>query len=55
MYKKFPYYVIEMMAEDYNIPETELKILFHNSITKGILNQAEGNLYEVNALINGIQ
>ncbi|HEC37257.1 hypothetical protein LCGC14_0796410 [marine sediment metagenome] len=49
MYKKFPYYLIEIMAEDYNIPETELKILVRNSITNGILNQAERNLYELNA------
>lgn len=48
MHKKFPFYVIEIMAEDYNIPETELKILFRNFITKGILNQVEGNLYKFN-------
>jgi len=47
-YKKFPYYIVEIMAKDYNIPETELKILFQNFITNGILNQAEGNLYELN-------
>ncbi len=49
MYKKFPYYLIEIMAEDYNIPETELKILIHNSIANGILNQVEGNLYKFKA------
>ncbi len=49
MYKKFPFYLIEIMAEDYNIPETELNILFHNCIIKGILNQVEGNLYKFKA------
>lgn len=46
-HKRFPYYLIEIMAEDYNIPKTELKMLFQNSIINGILNQAEGNLYEL--------
>ncbi|HEC40319.1 hypothetical protein LCGC14_1173030 [marine sediment metagenome] len=47
-YKKFPYYLIEIMGEDYNIPETEIKILFQTSIAKGVLNQIEWNLYKLN-------
>ena len=29
-YRKFPFYLIEIMAEDYNIPHNEIKILFDN-------------------------
>jgi len=46
MYKKFPYYIIEIMADDYNIPNSELKILFHKSLREGILNQTGDNLYK---------
>ena len=46
-YKKFPYYVLEILGEDFNIPENELKIVFQNCVVNGIIRQAEGNLYKL--------
>ncbi|KKL79524.1 hypothetical protein LCGC14_2013930 [marine sediment metagenome] len=48
MYGEFPYYLIEIMVEDYNIPKNELKILFDVFLRDGILNQVGENLYKSN-------
>jgi len=37
LYKQFPHYMIEMMAEDYEIPAIELKTLINNAKKSGIL------------------
>ncbi|KKL22125.1 hypothetical protein LCGC14_2438580 [marine sediment metagenome] len=47
MYKKFPFYLIEIMAEDYNIPHNEIKILFDNFLRKGILIIVDSGLYKM--------
>lgn len=47
LYSRFPYYIIKLMAEDYNIPNNELKTLFNAFLKKGILIQAENNLYKM--------
>lgn len=48
MYKNFPYYIIEIMAEDYIIPETELKILIPDFLHRGHLNRVGENLFKLN-------
>ena len=47
LYRKFPYYIIELMAEDYNIPHNEIKILFDNFLRKGILIIVDSGLYKM--------
>ena len=34
LYSRFPYYIIKLMAEDYKIPNDELKILFDAYLKK---------------------
>lgn len=36
-YKEFPLYMIEIIANDYDIPQVKLKLLLRNFIKKGIL------------------
>jgi hypothetical protein len=47
-YKKFPSYVFEIMAEDYGIPLSELKILVHTFQNEGILIRLSDNVYSIN-------
>jgi hypothetical protein len=47
-YKKFPYYIIEIMAENYGILASELKGLTKNFQKKGILKQLDDNSYTIN-------
>lgn len=37
LYTKIPYFVFEIFAENYNIPETELRILIHSFQKKGVI------------------
>lgn len=48
-YREFPVYMIELMAQDYNIPPRELKILIRNFLKekKLILNDEKTNRYSV--------
>lgn len=46
-YKKFPSYVLEVMADNYMIPHSQLKFLKKQFQNKGILKKLEGNSYEV--------
>ncbi|HEC37255.1 hypothetical protein LCGC14_0899780 [marine sediment metagenome] len=46
-YKKFPYYIIEMMAEEYNIPNNELKILIPDFLRRGFLKRVRKNLFKI--------
>lgn len=48
MYPKFPFYIIEMMAENYNIPSSEVKILAITFQKRGFLIRLDDNLYQVN-------
>ncbi len=50
IYQKFPYYLIEIMGEDFGIPDSELKILFRNCVVTGIIKPTEENLYKFNIL-----
>jgi len=47
MYKKFPIYIIEVMAENYGIPIAELKNLTKNFQKKGILVRLDNYSYTV--------
>ncbi|MFX0019555.1 MAG: hypothetical protein ACFFAK_13115 [Promethearchaeota archaeon] len=40
-YKKFPAYMIEILAKDYDIPPLELKLLIRRSIKNGVLKYTE--------------
>jgi len=44
-HKKFPAYLIELMAPDYNIDKTEIKLLIHYFIKKGILTHLDQNYF----------
>ncbi len=47
MYNKFPLYMIEMMAEDYGIPESEIKLITTKLIRQGILVRLNNNSYKI--------
>lgn len=46
-YKEFPDYVIEVMAEDYNIPNSEIKVLTRYFLKEGFLIQLDNYLYSI--------
>ncbi|KKM12570.1 hypothetical protein LCGC14_1720070 [marine sediment metagenome] len=46
-YNKFPFYVLEIMAENYSIPLTELRFLLQNSLNEGFLLLSKDNLYKI--------
>ena len=48
MYKTFPFYVIEMMAENYDIPSSEVKLLAKTFQKQGLLIRLDDNLYRIN-------
>jgi len=48
LYREFPYYVIEIMAEKYEIPNSEVKLLTQNFLNQGILIQLEDSLFKLN-------
>jgi hypothetical protein len=48
LYREFPYYVIEIMAEKYGIPDSEVKLLTRNFQKEGILIQLEDSLFKLN-------
>ena len=47
-YKEFPDYVIEVMAENYMIPHSQLKFLMKQFQVKGILVKLKGNSFKIN-------
>ncbi len=47
-YNKFPFYVLEIMAENYAIPLFELKFLVKDSLKEGFLILSEDNSYKLN-------
>lgn len=47
-YPKFPFYIIEMMAENHNIPNSEVKLLAKTFQKQGLLIRLDDNLYQVN-------
>ena len=49
LYTKVPYFVFEIFAENYNIPEPELKILLHSFQKKGVIIQDDQDyMYRIN-------
>lgn len=46
-YDQFPFYVFEIMAENFGIPLSELKFLIKAFQKKGIIINSEGNLYRL--------
>ena len=44
-YDKFPFYVLEIMAENYAIPSSELRLLVKNSLKEGFLILLPDNSY----------
>ena len=47
LYDKIPYYVLEIMAENYAIPLSELKLLVKNSQKEGYLIHSQDNSYTI--------
>jgi len=45
LYTEFPYYLIEMMAENFDIPESEIKFFVKDSLLKGRLFKADNGNY----------
>lgn len=50
-FKKFPYYVLEIMAENYGIPLSDLSLLVKNSRRKGCLIQSLDNYYTIDMTV----
>jgi len=48
LYREFPFYVIEIMAEKYEIPNSEVKLLTRNFLNQGILIKLEDSLFKLN-------
>jgi len=46
-YKEFPYYIIEVMAENYGIPNSELKMLTRYFLKEGFLIRLDNYLYSI--------
>ncbi|MFX1377905.1 MAG: DUF1922 domain-containing protein [Promethearchaeota archaeon] len=44
-YNTFPYYIIEIMAENYNIPKSEVKLLTRKLKKQGVLKRINGDYY----------
>lgn len=47
MYREFPYYIIELMADNYTIPLSELKILTKDFLQQGFLIQLDDDSYKI--------
>jgi len=47
-YRKFPFYILEIIAENYNIPNSEVKLLAKAFQKNGILVQTNDAIYRVN-------
>ena len=47
MYSEFPFYIIEMMAEDCGIPNSEVKLMTAIFLKQGILIQLTNNSYKI--------
>ena len=48
MYKSFPYYIIEIMADNYGIPNSEVNLLTRSFQKQGILIRQKDKLYKLN-------
>ncbi len=48
LYREFPFYLIEIMAEKYEIPDSEVKLLTRNFLNRGILIRLEDSLFKLN-------
>ena len=46
-YKEFPDYIIEVMAENYKIPNSEIKMLIRYCLKEGFLIQLDNYLYSI--------
>jgi len=46
-YKRFPHYIIEIMADNYSIPKSEVKLLTRSFQKQGSLRLVKGHLYQV--------
>ena len=46
-YRKFPFYILEIMADNYSIPSSELRILVNNSLKEGYLIRSGDNLFTI--------
>jgi hypothetical protein len=47
MYRSFPYYIIEIMADNYDIPKSEIKLLTRSFQKQGILIRQKDNTYSL--------
>jgi len=48
LYREFPFYAIEIMAEKYEIPDSEVKLLTRSFLNQGILIRSEDSLFKLN-------
>jgi len=51
-YKEFPNYIIEVMADNYGIPESEIKVLTRYFLKEGFLIRLENYFYSINRKSN---
>jgi len=47
-YKNFPFYILEIMGNEYDIPKSELKLLIKNFQIKGYLTKYNDSTYSIN-------
>ncbi len=47
LYTKVPYFAFEILAENYNIPDSELRILIHSFQKKGIIIRDSDYMYRI--------
>jgi len=47
-YKNFPFYILEIMGTEYDIPKSELKYLIKNFQVKGFLTKCNDGAYTIN-------
>jgi len=50
LYREFPSYIIDIMAEKYEIPDSEVKLLTRNFLRQGVLIQLKNSLYKLDHL-----
>ena len=51
-YKEFPYYILEVIADNYGIPDSEIKMLTRYFLKQGFLIRLNNYLYSINIKYN---
>ena len=48
LYREFPFYIIEIKAENYGFSDSEVKLLTRNFVKKGTLIELQGSMFKLN-------